>query len=348
MSLIASRVLRNALDIEAYANGVGAKMYESLYTALADVKKRLANMGDASFTRTHLEATQAQLEYLLNSSRSQRERLIMEASGEVVDTSYGSTARALSQEVAETIHGFKSRIPIETVEKIVDGPLGGHHLSTWVNRLDADVLGKARQVMVNAMTAGDGLDAVAKQLRDVAGLARHESRLLARTVFADASDRAENQVYQDNADVITGFKLLATLDVSTCLVCASYETGEVYESRDELPSVPIHPQCRCRVVALTKYSQAGLRPAVTEEKWKTVRHKDGTTSQKRVSLESKQVSGNTTFEQFFDRQPKSWQESYLGQGKYELYKSGKIDFSDLVNNRDRVLTLDELRKNTEN
>lgn len=347
MSEIASRVLRNALDIEAYANGVGSRLYDPLQKALLDIKKRLEFLPDTSFTRTHLEQTQRLLENALEGTRLERERLLMEATGEVTSSTYGSVARSLSQEVLETVHGFQASLPVEMVDKIVSGPLGGHKIATWTKRLDAEVLSKARQEMVNAIVSGDSVETAAKRLRDVAGLARQESRVLARTVFADASDRAEAQVYADNEDVITGFKYLATLDSRTCLICAPWD-GEEADDREDLPSTPQHPQCRCRRVALTKYSQAGKRPAVTAEEWKTVNHKDGTTSRKRVQLEAKQVSGNLTFEQFFERQPEDWQRSYLGGGRFELYKSGGLEIGDLVNQRGRVLTLDELRKNLEN
>jgi len=54
------------------------------------------------------------------------------------------------------------------------------------------------------------------------------------------------------------------------------------------------------------------------------------------------VSRDTTFEQWFEGKDKTFQESYLGKGRYQLFKDGKITFSDLVNQQGRYLKLSEL------
>ena len=54
------------------------------------------------------------------------------------------------------------------------------------------------------------------------------------------------------------------------------------------------------------------------------------------------VPENISFTQWFDTKNKSFQEKYLGESRYKLYKEGKITLSQLVNQKGRTLTIKEL------
>ena len=85
------------------------------------------------------------------------------------------------------------------------------------------------------------------------------------------------------------------------------------------------------------------RASVTEQTKKTVHHRDGTTSTKWKLQKGGQVPADTTFKKFFDRQPDKWKRQYLGKGKFDLYKKGKLDLKDLSKNN-QVIKLDTLKK----
>ena len=55
------------------------------------------------------------------------------------------------------------------------------------------------------------------------------------------------------------------------------------------------------------------------------------------------LSQDTTFEKWFETKSPKFQEQYLGRGRYQLYKDGKITFNDLVDGKGNELTLKELR-----
>ena len=61
----------------------------------------------------------------------------------------------------------------------------------------------------------------------------------------------------------------------------------------------------------------------------------------RSSLDG-QVPSTTTFTSWFDGKDKAFQEKYLGKGRFELYKSGKINLSNLISRNGEPLTLKEL------
>lgn len=62
----------------------------------------------------------------------------------------------------------------------------------------------------------------------------------------------------------------------------------------------------------------------------------------RASMDG-QVPNSMTFEDWFAQQSDTRQREILGAGRYELYKSGKISFGDLVDQNGRGLTLEEIK-----
>lgn len=59
----------------------------------------------------------------------------------------------------------------------------------------------------------------------------------------------------------------------------------------------------------------------------------------------KNVPPNTTFEEYFKKQPESFQRNWLGKMKYDAYKAGRLQFKDLVNPRTGyVQSVDELKQ----
>lgn len=63
----------------------------------------------------------------------------------------------------------------------------------------------------------------------------------------------------------------------------------------------------------------------------------------RASMDG-QIPAATTFEQFLSNKSEAWQDKYLGKGKAQLWRDGRITLSDMVSGTGRELTLDQLAK----
>jgi hypothetical protein len=63
----------------------------------------------------------------------------------------------------------------------------------------------------------------------------------------------------------------------------------------------------------------------------------------RASMDG-QIPAATTFEQFLSGKSEEWQTKYLGKGRAQLWRDGKITLSDMVSGTGRELTLDQLAK----
>jgi hypothetical protein len=57
-----------------------------------------------------------------------------------------------------------------------------------------------------------------------------------------------------------------------------------------------------------------------------------------------QAPEDLTADKWFKLQDDKFKEFYLGKGRYELYKDGKISLKDLVSQNGRYLTITELLK----
>jgi len=95
--------------------------------------------------------------------------------------------------------------------------------------------------------------------------------------------------------------------------------------------VPLHFNCRSIILPITKtFRELGLDI-------------DEIPSGTRSSIDGR-VSNDTTFEQWFEGKSATFQESYLGKSRYQLFKDGKITFNDLVNQNGRTLSVSELKQ----
>jgi len=135
---------------------------------------------------------------------------------------------------------------------------------------------------------------------------RNRALNLARTEMLDAHREASREQRKANADVLTGWTWVATLDARTCESCWS-QHGSVHDV-DE-PGPLDHQQGRCTSVPTTK-------------SWKDLG----------IDL-PEPASVLPDARQVFDALPLETQTAILGQTKLDLLNSGRIEWADLSQRR---------------
>ena len=80
---------------------------------------------------------------------------------------------------------------------------------------------------------------------------RAQSMAMARTVTADVSRQVREDVYSANAEAMEGmvYQFSSALDSRTCPTCAALD-GQRWDEQRDAPTTPIHPNCRCQVLAI--------------------------------------------------------------------------------------------------
>ena len=159
---------------------------------------------------------------------------------------------------------------------------------------------------------------------------RNELKTVVKTITGHASTIARDELYRENQDVIEGIEWIATLDSSTCIICASMD-HEVFPVGGA-PDKP-HLGCRCVKVPIVKkeYSITGA----VEGLERPARGAEG---------RELGISAETTYGDWLRTQPAWFQDDILGINKGQLFRDGGLDIKRFVNDERKPLTLDKLKK----
>jgi len=158
------------------------------------------------------------------------------------------------------------------------------------NELD-DLLMRVRTAIFTGMNAGEGIDAIMRRVKGVLGLDLdwmdyrrgsavilsgswsnfNRVQTITRTVVNKASNDGAYEIFQQNRDVLMGYRWLAARDERVCPICLGLN-GRMY-SMDDVFRPPAHHSCRCTItpaVALWVLASSrvlGLPPGLTLEEW---------------------------------------------------------------------------------
>lgn len=179
--------------------------------------------------------------------------------------------------------------------------------------------------------------------RDVMPTARRNAAALVQTSVAAVAAEARMETYRQNADVMNGYRQVSTLDSHTTLVCTAYSGKEWDIERKpvghSLPFVspkgsatgcPRHFNCRSIIAPRTKtYKELGLD--VPEFRASTKAASGGP------------VGSKLSFDEYLTRKGPAFTDELLGKGRADLWRSGTISLSQLLDQSGRPLTLAQLR-----
>ncbi len=161
-----------------------------------------------------------------------------------------------------------------------------------------------------------------------AAVARRNARAVARTSIQHVASSARMTTWEKNADVITGYRFVATLDGRTTQICRSLD-GKLFELGAG-PIPPVHIGCRSTTVAETDPSLDFLDEGATR------------------SSENGYVDADLSYYDWLKTQPEDFQDEAIGKTRAKLFRDGGLsadDFAQLNLNRNfQPLTLAEMQK----
>lgn len=165
--------------------------------------------------------------------------------------------------------------------------------------------------------------------------------------------------YLENADVIWGVEFCATLQFSTCLLCAAMD-GFIWKNPEEIhlvPALPMHENCRCILLPVTDMHEinSSKRPAEASDFWHdaAVRYAKRFPDKRWDSLapstklkyyyeEQKlfeqetghpafdEVPQNMNFSEWLRTRPEMLQRRYLGDLRAKLFREYNLNLIDFV------------------
>lgn len=150
-------------------------------------------------------------------------------------------------------------------EAAANTPWKASAFSDRVWALTDDTFREMQNQLAQSALLGEGVkDAVARikglEVLDGNMAPQYAIERLVRTELLKAADRAREQLYEDNADLVEGEEVVVTLDDRTCEICGpldgqDLDSPEVQTHLDESDAMdrpPFHPNCRCSTAPMLK------------------------------------------------------------------------------------------------
>ena len=247
--------------------------------------------------------------------------------------------------VGKTLNQIYSKLSVDDTDRVMTSVSDGLNSGLTKQQIQNQIFGTKKLGYT---------DGVLQQTRNYINNNNTNSGVV-RTTVNGVSNESKRLLYEANSDIIDKVQYMATLDGRTSNICASRD-GKIYKQGNE-PPLPAHISCRSTYVPIIDgLDIESTRPYVADTRTRKEREKDfreqakanGTTiKQERDKWKDKaigQVSDKTTYQQWFDKQPASFQKEKLGKTKYELYKKGGMKFDRFQDPLNKSYTIDGLYK----
>lgn len=211
---------------------------------------------------------------------------------------------------------------------ILESPIDGVLLEDIVGRLSAGTKANVEKAIRIGITEGESVPKIAARLKQVTDFSGTTAEAVTRTAVGHASNAGRSSFYQENADLIKAVQWHATLDTRTCPSCGALD-GKTFDI-DKGARPPRHINCRCTTSPVIR-SMKELGFDLADFPLSTRASMDG------------QVPGTTTFNQWLKGMPADVQDDALGKTRGALFRTGKVDVKDFVNQQGDTVDLKSLR-----
>lgn len=320
MTVAIDRAIELQLDIQRVAVSAQADVIVVLKKLQRELLAEIAGANYTAWRKNRIESQLLQIKRTIADYYGQAATVAQEASLGVANVASKVTTVSL---------GVSAVLPsAEVIERAVSNAmiLGAPSRDWWAKQ-SADAAFKFSQQVRQGIAASETIGQITQRALAVLDTTQAGARALVHTSVSTVANEARMAVYEANDDIIKRYRALATLDTHTCLICAPLDGLEWEKDRTPIdhnlpfPTYPKHINCRCLLIGRVTTGEPGGGRATA----------------------GGPVAAKTTFSDWLSRQSKEKQTEILGKGRAELYQSGKITLSDVVNGRGSPLSVKQLQ-----
>jgi len=345
------RITAHSADLLRLEAGERQKVLAILQDLEKELVAKLTDIDPTGPIRTAYQKTR--LTKLLDQTR----KTIKTAYGSITKDNSGSLKELASIEGDFSTKTLNAAIPVEvgavslSLEQLrtiaSDALIQGAPSSEWWADQAADLQAKFTREMRMGMLEGEPLGRLVQRLRGtrankytdgIMETSRRNAEALIRSSVQTVANQARLQTWKANEDLISALQWVSTLDSRTTDICIARD-GLTWDLEGKpighsIPwggGPPAHWNCRSSVVPVTRtWKELGIDaeevPAST-----------------RASMDG-QIAEKVTYEDWLAKKPAEFQNDVLGVGKAKLFRDGKINLRELLDQRGRPLTLEQLRE----
>lgn len=203
---------------------------------------------------------------------------------------------------------------------------GGVSIPQMLSAFETKKAAAIIQVIMDGTVTGNSTQALVKQVSGFIGsLVTRQAQALVSTIIAHASSAARLATYEANADLVSQYQWVSTLDGLTSIICMGRD-GNVYDVGVG-PMPPAHFNCRSTTIPIVdkKYriDIKGNRPSIGA---------NGTEI----------VPSNTRYSTWLRSQPKSFIDEALGKARSKLFRESVVTLDRFTDPTGKMYTLSQL------
>lgn len=226
----------------------------------------------------------------------------------------------------------------------------GNNIDDLKNQMILGANNKLRARILQGFTDAEGIDSINREVKTILGnLSQQQAKTVTRTVLLNAIEDAKNKAFEFFEDEIDYWVYSSVLDTRTSIYCRAahgYKTKDKATAKYKTKS---HYNCRSTWIIENEFTRKLDKENPTrnlvEFDSKEVNHRDGTKSTKFKVANVKQISKKASGYDAFNALDDKYKLELLGRTRYNLYKSGKVTFREMVDiSRNKYIPLDELRR----
>lgn len=326
MALTAEQIhdlaVNHRVGLSRYSTHVVRRMLALLNKTLDDVAGRLARTDNESVSGQRLEALITELRGIQRAGWTVIEDRLR---GNLTDLA-GAEAKFALRLAGVSIEPravamFSPLPPIEQIMAAVNSrPFQGRFLKDWFTEAEEGgaklVRDTVRQGFIEGRPTADIVRAIrgtkAQQYRDgVMEMSRRRAEAMVRTALTHTANTAAQAAWEANADIVTAWRFVATLDARTTLICAGLHGKKFPLGKG--PQPPRHVNCRSTSV-----------PVLPE-------------------IDGVAPFEFPSYEAWLKKQSPKRQADILGASRAALFRTGGLKVDRFTDHKGKVLTLAELR-----
>jgi len=350
---IQDKIISRAVDLQRY----DAALRQQVLEMLQRIEKKLiiditdydpTSVKRSDYQQKRLEALLQQAEQTIKTGYTEIDDTVGTELEEVAINEGGFLVDMIDSTIPKAVAtaGYSAVAVDENLlaELAKDTMIDGSTASEWWGRQAGDTLWNFKRSMQEGVYRGEGMAKLidrVKKSRAEGGvgmdISRQRAETLCRTAVLTVTNRARDEFYNANDELINCVQWLSTLDMRTSEPCRLRD-GKKYSIPDHKPighALPwgggagsYHWNCRSTTVPVLKaaeelgFKEDGLR-----------RSMDGL------------LPESTTYEDWLKAKPADIQDQILGKTKAQMWREGKIgSFRDLVDQKGNPLKLSDLKE----
>ena len=311
------------VGLSRYSTGVVHKVMALLNRMEGEVTARLARTSNETIKGDRLEQLLAEIKAI----QARGWQLVRARIDGEVATLAGAEAEFALRLAGVRINPtpFATFSPLPPIEQIVAAvnarPFQGRFLRGWLDGAEEGAAARVRDAVRQGFVEGRPSEDIvrlirgtkAAQYRDgILETNRRGAEAMVRTAMTHTANVAAQAAWEANADIVKAWRFVATLDARTTLICAGLHGKEFALGTG--PQPPRHVNCRSTSIPV-------LDP-----------------------IEGVAAFELPSYQAWLRAQPVEVQNDILGVTKARLFRDGGLSVDRFVDNKGRILTLQELRR----